>query len=393
MNYMMNPRYFLFVFALFLFSCKAQVKTDLSKLSLEDPITELIDFKDKNLIGVETVEYPFCLLIEIENGSKFSFDGIDLKNQKVFFQINAEALKTDSLTKGGGGHVSFEPFKNKEKLDSILTSYQASQVIYGFRIEMKDENLQKELLKKVENRYGKGTKNTNTDHGLYWNLKKEHKYIFFAPDYDRLIVLNNANLSKTCYWDLMNGMIDFGGCDKEGYSKELMKNGKKVAEVKEKPSLIIDSNWNLDPLILGKTNEDDFVKSNLNRNFERKLIWDDADSQVIYENPNNNLFLQFTLKNGGDQNQKVNIFEGYYMEDFKRVNVSFQNGIKPFARKVDVIKLIGKDQIVDYDEVKFSNYLEIKNPDYQIKLLFTTDKDINKALFEKIYVTKKTKQG
>lgn len=57
------------------------------------------------------------------------------------------------------------------------------------------------------------------------------------------------------------------------------------------------------------------------------------------------------------------------MEDFKRVNVSFQDGIKPFARKVDVIKLIGKNQIVDY----------------QIRLLFATDKDINKALFEKIY--------
>ncbi|WP_316746683.1 hypothetical protein [Pedobacter gandavensis] len=358
-------------------------------MTLEEPITNLIDFKDKHVIGVETVEYPFSLFIEVENGSKFSFDGIDLKDQKVLFQVNAEALKTDSITKAGGGHINVESFENKEKLDSVLTKYKADQVIYGFRVVMEDKNLQKELLKKIESKYGKGTKNPNTDNGLYWNLKKEHQYIFFAPDYDRLIVLNNTNLSKTCYWDLMNGSIDFGGCDKEVYSKELMKNTRKVADVKEKPTLVIDQNWNLDGLVLGKSNETDFVKSSLNQSFERTLMWDDAHPQVIYENNTNHIFLQFTLNNGGAENQKVNILEGYYIEDFNQVKVSFQNGIKPFSRKVDVMKLIGKDQIVDYDEVKFADYLEIKNPDYQVKLLFSHDKDINKELFEKIYVTKK----
>lgn len=386
---MTTSRYLLLLFTLSLFSCMGQVKTDLSTLTLEEPITGIIDFKDKNTIGVETVEYPYCLFVELENTSKYSYDGIDLKGQKLFFQINAEALKTDSLTKGGGGHFNFESFKDNKKLDSVLTNYKADKKIYGFRILMNDKNLQKELLKKIESRYGKGTKNPNTDHGLYWNLKKEHKYIFFAPDYDRLIVLNSTNLSKTCYWDLVNGLIDFGGCDNERYSKELIKNTRKEDGIKEKPTLIIDRNWNLDAFILGKSNENSFVKSNLNKYFERKLVWDNTHPQVIYENQNNHLFLHFTLNSGGDENQNVNILEGYYIDDFNRVNVSFQYGIKPFSSKPDVIKLIGKDQIADYEEIKFSDYLEIKNPNYQIRLLFSKDEDINKEVFEKIYVTKK----
>nr|WP_068888130.1 hypothetical protein [Pedobacter panaciterrae] len=385
----MITKYLFLLITLFLFSCKGQVKTDLSKLTLKEPITDIINFKAKNTIGVETVEYPYCLFIELENASNYSFDGIDLKGQKLLFQINAEALKTDSLTKRGGGHFNFESFKDNKKLDSVLTNYKADKEIYGFRILTSDKNVQKELLKKIESRYGKGTKNPNTDNGLYWNLKKEHKYIFFAPDYDRLIVLNNTNLSKTCYWDLMNGLIDFGGCDNDLYSKELIKNATKVGDVKNKPTLLVDKNWNLNTFILGKSNESSFVKSNLNKDFERKLIWDDAHPQVTYENYTNNLFLHFTLNKGGDENQEVNILEGYYIDDFNSVIVSFQNGIKPFSRKSDVIKLIGKDQIVDYDEIKFSDYLEIKNPDYQIRLLFSNDEDINKQLFEKIYVTKK----
>ncbi|WDF56171.1 hypothetical protein [Mucilaginibacter sp. KACC 22063] len=50
-----------------------------------------------------------------------------------------------------------------------------------------------------------------------------HRYIFFAPDYDMLIVMDNAHLSKTCYWDSMNGIIDFGGCNIEEYKKDLFK--------------------------------------------------------------------------------------------------------------------------------------------------------------------------
>lgn len=374
---------------LFLFSCKGQVKTDLSKLTLEEPITDIIDFKDKNAIGVETIEYPYCLLIELENTSKYSFDGIDLKGQKLFFQINAEALKTDSLTKGGGGHFNFESFNNKNKLDSVLANYKADKEIYGFRILMNDKNLQKEFLKKIESRYGKGTKNPNTDHGLYWNLKKEHKYIFFAPDYDRLIVLNNTNLSKTCYWDLVNGLIDFGGCDNELYNKELKKNTTKAEDVKNKPKIVIDNNWNIGAFTLGKSDESSFVRSSLNKHFERTSVLDNVHPQLIYKNHYNNIFLHFSWSKGGDENQKVNILEGYSLDDFNLIEVTFQNGMKPFSTKTEIIKLIGKDNIINYDEIKISDYLDIKNPDYQIRLLFSIDEATNKEIFEKIYVTKK----
>lgn len=386
----MTMRYLSLLFTLCLFSCKSQVQTDLSKLKLDESIADIIDFKDKISIGVETVEYPYCLLVELENASNYSFDGINLKGQRIIFQIDAEALKTDSLTKLGGAHYDLEPLKNQKKLDSVLTKYKAKNKIYGFRILTDDKTLQQALLKKIESKYGKGTKNPNTDNGLYWNLKKEHKYIFFALDYGRLIILNNTNLSKTCYWDLMNGSIDFGGCDNERYSKELTKNTTKMADIKNKPKIVIDNNWNFDTFILGKSDESSFVKSALSKNSERTLVMDEVHPQVIYKNYYNNIFLHFTWNKGGEENQKVNILEGYSLDDFNGVEVTFQNGIKPFSTKDELVKLIGKDNIVNYDELKISDYIEIKNPDYQIRLLFSKDKDSNKEIFEKIYVLKKT---
>lgn len=207
-----------------LVSCKDRDKIDLSQLHLNESIESLIDFGEPKTIGVETVEYPFCLMIEINDGANYTFDGLDLTGQKVFFQIDSELLKTDSLTKQGGGHIDVRSFKDKNELAEILKNYQAANTIYGMRIEMKTEDFKKQILAKLESRYGKATKNPNTDNGLYWNVAKEQKYIFFAPDYDRLIVLNSTDLSKTCYWDIMNGTIDFGGCDQEAYTKELLKN-------------------------------------------------------------------------------------------------------------------------------------------------------------------------
>lgn len=218
-------KYLCYIFLSFLITaCSKPKKIDLSKLSLKEPIESVIDFKDKNALEVNTVEYPFCFLIEGKASGQFIFDGIDLKGQKVFFQVNAERLKTDSITKFGGGHFAMQGFKDKAELTKILKEYQANNNIYGFRVEMKSPDLKKEILKKLETRYGKGTKNPNTDHGLYWNVKKENKYVFYAPDYDRLIVLNSTDLSKTCYWDTMNGLIDFGGCNNEAYTKDLTKN-------------------------------------------------------------------------------------------------------------------------------------------------------------------------
>lgn len=334
------------IFSVFLFSCNAQEKIDLSKLALNEPIEKLIDFKDKNLIGVETIEYPFCLIIEIENEGKYNFDGIDLKGQKVFLQINAEVLKTDSIVKTGGGHIDVQTLKDKATLANALKRYKADDEIYGIKIEMKTKAQQEKLLKSIEARYGKGIKNPNTDHGLYWNVKKEHKYIFFAPDYNRLTILNSTHLSKTCYWDIMNGVIDFGGCDIEAYNKDLIKNTSKPKEIKDadKAVIKIGKDWSLNELKLGMANESDFVSSGLNKNFERNVLMESTGSKVFYAQ-NESFYVYFTLNKGGEENDKVNTFEGYYVNDLKNVNVAFEAGWKSFAKKEGMIKAIGKDQI------------------------------------------------
>ena len=70
---------------------------------------------------------------------------------------------------------------------------------------------------------GKSTKNPNSNNGMYWDLKKENKFVLFAPDYSYLIIVNKTTVSKTCYYDGFNGIIDFGGCDKEQYMKDYYK--------------------------------------------------------------------------------------------------------------------------------------------------------------------------
>jgi len=374
----------LLTISLLILSCNGQEKTDLSKLNLNEPIEKIINFDDKLFVGIETIEYPFSLLLEVKESEKYSFDGIDLKGQKIIFQINSEKLKTDSITRFGGGHIDLKPLKNDKELNTILKSFNAENNIYGVRIEMKNPTLKSDLLKKIESRYGKGIKNPNTDNGLYWNIKKENKYIFFAPDHDRLIILNNINLSKTCYWDTFNGLIDFGGCDNEKYTQELVKNSTKPEDVKSKPIIKIDKNWNINGLVVGKTNEEDFLKSEINKNFERIEEINGSTGNItaiFYQNEYHDFYIYLSASKKNPQNKKENVINGYAINNFKKVEISFENDLKVGMKFDDVVQLFDKKSIIDYDDLKFANYIEIKNGLYKVTLNFDENK-----LFSGMYI-------
>lgn len=370
-----------------LISCNKQEKIDLFKLTLGEKIEHVIDFEDKVKIGVETMEYPFCLFISAKDSKKYNFDGIELSDTEIYFQIESELLKTDSITKSGGGHIDIIPLKDSIDLEKNIKKYKAQNTIYGLRINLKTDQIKKEILNKIEHRYGKGQKNPNTDHGLYWNLKKENKYIFYAPDYDRLIILNNSKLSKTCYWDICNGLIDFGGCDNAAYTKELMVNTTDPKDVKNKPHFVIDKNWNINNLTIGKSTENDFLKSNITKNFERQISIDGSTGDIedlSYYNEYHNCYMFFDVSNKKNENAKTNILKAYAIYDFKRVEISFGNGIIPFTKKENILKIIDKNQIENYADLNHSNYIEIKNSNYIIKLMFNDEEN-----FSSIYTVKK----
>ncbi|OOG18757.1 hypothetical protein BWD42_01990 [Sphingobacterium sp. CZ-UAM] len=354
------------------FSCRSQEKIDLATLNLNEPIEKVSSFDDALRIGVETVEYPFSLLLEVEKSKKYRFDGIDLEGQRIIFQIDAEKLKTDSITRFGGGHIDLKPVKNIDELNAALKSYDAESKIYGIRIELKTPKLQTDILKKLEAKYGKGTKNPNTDHGLYWNVKAQNKFIFYAPDYSRLIILNNTDLSKSCYWDVMNGLIDFGGCNNEKYMADLMKNATKPEDVKEKPTIKIDKNWNINDLVVGKATEEDFVKSSTNKRFERMTEIDGMTgktNEIYYQNNYHDFYFYFTASKGNPDNQRENFINGYAINDFRKVDISFENGLKPGLKFEEVLKLLEKLKIA-YNPVDFANYIEIKTSPYKVTLNF-----------------------
>lgn len=368
----------------FMMSCNDQEKTDLSNLNLIEPIENVITFNDKLLIGVETVEYPYCLLLQVEKSEKYSFEGIDLKGQKIIFQINAERLKTDSISRFGGAHIDLNPINNEKELKNSLRNFDAENKVYGVRIEMKNPDLKSDILNKIESKYGKGIKNPNTDNGLYWNVKKENKFIFFAPDYDRLIVLNNSNLSKSCYWDTFNGLIDFGDCDHEKYTQELVKNATEPKDVTDKPILKIDKNWDVNNLIIGTSTEEDLVKSVTNKNFDRMEEIDGSTgdvNQIIYRNDYHDVYFYLSTDKITPENQKENIIKGYAINNFEKVEISFENGLKAGMKFQDVVKLLDKKLIIDYEDLKYANYIEIKNGLYIVTLNFD-----GKMLFSGMFV-------
>lgn len=364
-------------------SCKKEVKVDLSKLQLNEKIEKVISYNDSLSIGVETVEYPFCLLIEVNNSVKYNFDGIELKNQNIVFQINSELLKTDSITRSGGGHIDLKPLRNGTDLKKTLKKFKAENFIYGIRIEMDTTDRKKEILKKIELKYGKGTKNLNTDNGLYWNLKKQNKYIFYAPDYNRLIILNCTNLSKTCYWDVVNGLIDFGGCDKENYFKDLLVNTTKPEDIKNKPKIKIGKNWNINGLTIGQSNENDFKKSTINKNFERATVIEGSSGDIkelSYNNEYNYCYFFFNSTQKNNDNPNFNILKAYSISDFERVEISFENGLLPLCSRAQLLKKFNKDEIENYNDYTYSNNIKIKNNLLDIGLYFN-DKDQLSSLY------------
>jgi len=367
-----------------IFSCKSHEKIDLATLNLNEPIEKISSFDDALLIGVETVEYPFSLLLEVEKSKRYSFDGINLEGQRIIFQIESEKLKTDSITRLGGGHIDIKQAKNTKELNEALKNYDAKRKIYGVRIELKTPEIQTNILKKLEAKYGKGTKNPNTDNGLYWNIKTQNKFIFYAPDYSRLILLNNTDLSKTCYWDIMNGLIDFGGCNNEKYMADLMKNATKPEDVKEKPTIKIDKDWNINGVIVGRTTEEDFLKSATNKRFERIIELDGTTgktNEIYYQNNYHDFYFYFAASKSNPDNPKENFINGYAINDFRKVDITFDNGLKPGLKFEEVLKLLKKLKIA-YHPVDFANYIEIKTSPYKVTLNFN-DKMLLNGMFIK----------
>ncbi|RYJ38379.1 hypothetical protein NU08_2702 [Flavobacterium anhuiense] len=373
----MKTHLFLLAILPFMISCTKPEKIDLSKLKLDEPLVNVVHFNDSLLVGIETVEYPFCLFAEVERSQEYTFEGIDLSKQKIMFQINSEKLKTDSISRFGGAHIDLKFVKNKNELTSNLRSFDAEDKIYGVRIAIEDPSLKSEILKKIKLKYGKGTKNPNTDNGLYWNVKKENKYIFFAPDYDRLIILNNTNLSKTCYWDIFNGLLDFGGCDNKKYMNGLVKNSTKPEDVKNKPVVKIDKNWNLNNLATGKSTEEDFLKSPASKNFERieEINGSSGEmNQIVYQDEYHDFYFYFTANPKNPHNKKANRIKGYSLNDLKKVKISFENRLKAGMKFDEALKLLDKRTIAktikNEGELSFANYIIIKNGLYEVSLVF-----------------------
>jgi hypothetical protein len=211
------------VIGLLIIACQSKPPVDLAKLALNEKIENVIDFGDTNRMGIETMELPVAMMLESEGSNHYTFNGIVLEKARIMFQVKSDKIRTDEAFHQGSAMINSVILKSQDSLKSYLKYYGADSNIYGFRLHLNTDDIKSKIKNELIKLYGTGTKNPNTDNGLYWDIKKENKFVLFAPDYDRLIIINNSNLSKSCYWDNMNGFIDFGGCDTNDYNLNLLK--------------------------------------------------------------------------------------------------------------------------------------------------------------------------
>lgn len=213
---------------LVLLSCqKITPAIDLLSLSMDEPLEKVVYAGKENiLIGISTMEAPNSLAVWVSDSPNYSIDGYALDVVDVYFKIHSkvatETLKKRMEAGSGGASIDMKPAKTNETIRKLLAEFKADPNVYACMIQLKDKDLP-EVGKRLIARYGKGTKNPNSDNGIYWDLKKENKFVLFAPDYSYLTIINKTTVSKTCYYDGFNGIIDFGGCDKEQYMKDFYK--------------------------------------------------------------------------------------------------------------------------------------------------------------------------
>ena len=223
MNKQKNISISLAMVCMLMLSCKEKARIDLAKLTFTEKAESIINYQDKYAGGINSLQSPLSFALQAVESSSFVFNGLQIDSADIIFQLRSDKIRKDLTLYQGGATLNQERVGNPSELRKVLNKYQADSVIYAYRVGIKSKVLLSSLLKELIKLYGPGTKNPNTDHGIYWNLKSLHRFVFFGPEYNWLIVVDNTNLSKTCYWDPITGDMDLGGCDMEQYKATLLK--------------------------------------------------------------------------------------------------------------------------------------------------------------------------
>lgn len=223
MNKQRNISISLAMVFLLMLSCKRKTQIDLAKLTFTEKAESIINYEDKYAGGINSLQSPLSFALQASGSSSFAFNGLRIDSADIIFQLRSDKIRKEPTLYQGGATLNQAPVGNPDELRRVLNKYQADSVIYAYRLGFKTKVLQSAILKELIKLYGPGVKNPNTDHGIYWNLKTLHRFVFYDPDYNSLIVVDNTNLSKTCFWDPTTGDMDFGGCDMEQYKATLLK--------------------------------------------------------------------------------------------------------------------------------------------------------------------------
>ena len=104
-------------------------------------------------------------------------------------------------------------------------------------------------------------------------------------------------------------------------------------------------------------------------------------NEIMYRDEYHDFYFYLSASKVNPENRKENLIVGYAINDFRKVEISFENGLNVGMKFDDVVKLFDKKSIIDYEDLKFANYIEIKNGPYKTTLIFDKNK-----LFSGIFV-------
>lgn len=97
-------------------------------------------------------------------------------------------------------------------------------------------------------------------------------------------------------------------------------------------------------------------------------------NQIMYQDEYHDFYFYFKVNPKDLENKKASSMKSYSLNDLKKVEISFENGLKAGMKFEDALKILDKKTIVktikNEGELRFANYIIIKNASYEVSLVF-----------------------
>ncbi|WP_159810132.1 hypothetical protein [Litoreibacter roseus] len=213
---------------------------DLLSLEFGQPADEVLDQEHDQIIAMtDTLQAAGTLNLLVRQSDRFTFAGVPLiykddpdylENPDIMFLFYSETVMEEIAQRiaSGLGGASFSIKARPEQPVSFaerLKTLGALDALIGIAVTYHDEEFLAQIDTNLSERFGQGTPIEHIDDGTFW--KDGGRYIMFAAEYGILGIYPDAQAWNGCLYAGPIGVVDVGGCDREGHAAEWPTNMRK----------------------------------------------------------------------------------------------------------------------------------------------------------------------